>query len=340
MALRYFIQADQLDKAQQAMDRLEAAAGTGRGGLGEADGDVPDDGPRPAGAARRARHRRQGRHPGSAQPKATAILGGFEKFLDGVAKRDPKTSSQIWVATTYLSLGSGRGTGSVVPKAKAEGYLAKAAEAYEKLLAKGGEEIAKFEPSIRLKMANVYRELGKWEEAQEQIDWILSDPKRQNSLDTQIQAAELLQAAGEKSADKAKAEQYLKQAIVGRQERGERRLGLGWDRQQAGPAGVRLSRREGDRGPGQVLHGPAQRRQVPAGPCGGRRAGARQAARRWRTTTSPSPTSSIPDLGGKAMDKQFDKLLKEIEKSRGEAGPKGLAGLKEAQPAATAQPGA
>jgi mannitol/fructose-specific phosphotransferase system IIA component (Ntr-type) len=65
-------------------------------------------------------------------------------------------------------------------------------------------------------MANVYRELGKWEEAQGHIDWILSDPKRQNSLDTQIQAAELLQAAGEKAVDKGKAEQYFKEAIVGR----------------------------------------------------------------------------------------------------------------------------
>jgi hypothetical protein len=72
-----------------------------------------------------------------AQARAAAILTGFEKFLEGVAK-DPKLSSQMWAATTYLNLGSGEGTGSAVPKAKSEGYLDKAAAIYEGLLAKGG----------------------------------------------------------------------------------------------------------------------------------------------------------------------------------------------------------
>jgi tetratricopeptide (TPR) repeat protein len=222
LALRYFIQTEKLDKAQQAMDRLEAVAGTGE----------------EASAKLTAMYLAMGRdlqaqldELGSgdkastpeAQSKAKAILGGFEKFLDGVGKRDQKISSQMWVATTYLSLGSGAGTGSVVPKNQAEGYLAKAAEVYEKLLKQGGDQIAKFEPSIRLKMANVYRELGKWDDAQGHIDWLLSDAKRQNSLDTQIQAAELLQTAGEKAGDKAKAEQYFKQAIVGRTVAGEPR---------------------------------------------------------------------------------------------------------------------
>jgi hypothetical protein len=43
-----------------------------------------------------------------------------------------------------------------------------------------------------------------------------------------------------------------------------------------------------------------------------------------------------PELGGPAMYKQFDKLLKEIEKERGNASTKGLADLKEAQQAAEA----
>jgi hypothetical protein len=40
-------------------------------------------------------------------------------------------------------------------------------------------------------------------------------------------------------------------------------------------------------------------------------------------------------MGGKGMEKQFDRLLKEIEKNRGNPAPKGLAGLKEAQPVET-----
>ena len=46
-----------------------------------------------------------------------------------------------------------------------------------------------------------------------------------------------------------------------------------------------------------------------------------------------------PELGGPAMYKQFDKLLKEIEKERGISPTKGLAGLKEAQQAAEAGAG-
>ena len=41
-----------------------------------------------------------------------------------------------------------------------------------------------------------------------------------------------------------------------------------------------------------------------------------------------------PELGGKGMEKQFDKLLKEIEKAQGAPAPKGLNGLREAQQAA------
>jgi len=333
VALRFFIQAERLDKAQQAMDKLEAAAGTGE----------------EASAKLTAMYLTMGRdlqaqldalgaggNAGSpeALAQATAILGGFEKFLDGVAKRDQKTSSQIWVATTYLSLGSGAGTGSVVPKAKAEGYLAKAAETYQRLLQKGGDEISKFEPAIRLKVANVCRELGKWDEAQEQIDWILADAKRQNSLETQIQAAELLQAAGEKSADKEKAEQYLKQAIVGR--RNGASVVWGW-----GGIANKLARQAFASSDEKALEARAKFfiARLNVATCRLARA---KAATQDREKLLEMAYNDIaityklyPEMGGKGMEKQFDRLLKEIEKNRGNPAPKGLSGLKEAQPAAT-----
>jgi hypothetical protein len=332
VALRFFIQSEQLDKAQQAMDKLEAAAGTGE----------------EASAKLTAMYLTMGRDlqaqldalgaggkAGSpeALAQATAILGGFEKFLDGVANRDQKTSSQMWVATTYLSLGSGAGTGSVVPKAKAEGYLAKAAETYQKLLKKGGDEIAKFEPAIRLKVASVYRELGKWDDAQEQIDWLLSDAKRQNSLETQIQAAELLQTAGEKSADKEKAEQYLKQAIVGRKSGAS--VVWGW-----GGIANKLARQAFASSDEKALDARAKffTARLNVATCRLARA---KAATQDREKLLEMAYNDIaityklyPEMGGKGMEKQFDKLLKEIEKNRGNPAPKGLAGLKEAQPEA------
>lgn len=332
LALRYFVQSEKLDKAQQAMDRLEALAGAGE----------------EASAKLTAMYLAMGRdlqaqlnELGSgdkagtpeAQAKATAILGGFEKFLDGLAKRDEKTSSQIWVATTYLSLGSGSGTGSVVPKDRAEGYLLKAAEIYEKLLKKGGEEIAKFEPSIRLKMANVYRELGKWDEAQGHIDWLLSDAKRQNSLDTQIQAAELLQSAGEKSSDKAKAEEYFKQAIVGRKEGGA--VIWGW-----GGISNKLARLAFAGSDEKSLDSRAKffTARLNVAKCRLARAKVSENDRdkflQMAANDIAITYKLYPELGGPAMYKQFDRLLKEIEKERGNAATKGLADLKEAQQAA------
>ena len=331
VALRYFIQADQLDKAQVAMDRLEEVAGTG------------DE----ASAKLTAMYLTMGRDlqaqldalgaggasaPADAAGQAAAILGGFEKFLDGVAKRDPKVSSQMWVATTYLSLGSGAGAGSVVPKAKADGYLAKAADTYKRLLDKGGEEIAKFEPAIRLKVANVYRELGRWDEAQEQIDWILSDPKRQNSLDAQIQAAELLQTAGEKSADKAKAEQYLKEAIVGRKSGSS--VAWGW-----GGIANKLARQAfaGSDEKALEARGKFFAARLNVAKCRLKRAEMAAQDREKLLTMAFNDVAITfklyPELGGKGMEKQFDKLLKEIEKAQGSPAPKGLSGLREAQQA-------
>jgi len=333
VALRFFIQADQLDKAQQAMDKLEAIAGTGEEASAKLTAMYLTMGRDLQGQLDALGAGGKAGSPDSLA-QATAILGGFEKFLDSVAKRDPKTSSQIWVATTYLSLGSGAGTGSVVPKAKAEGYLAKAADTYQKLLAKGGEEISKFEPAIRLKVANVYRELGKWDEAQEQVDWILADPKRQNSLDAQIQAAELLQTAGEKSADKEKAEQYLKQAIVGR--RNGASVVWGW-----GGIANKIARQAFASSDEKALEARAKffTARLNVATCRLERA---KAATQDREKLLEMAFNDIaityklyPEMGGKGMEKQFDRLLKEIEKNRGNPAPKGLAGLKEAPPAAS-----
>ncbi|NBW95375.1 MAG: hypothetical protein EBR28_01255 [Planctomycetia bacterium] len=337
VALRCFIQSDRLEDAQRAMDKLEQVAGAGE----------------EASAKLTSLYLTMGRdlqsqlvalgaggNAGSvdATAQASAILGGFEKFLDGVAKRDAKVSSQMWVATTYLSLGSGAGAGSVVPKAKAAAYLAKAAETYRRLLEKGGEEIARYEPSIRLKVANVYRELGEWDEAQKQIDWILSDPKRQNSLETQIQAAELLQAAGEKVADKAKASQYLKEAIVGR--RNGSSVAWGW-----GGIGNKLARQAFAGSDDKALDARNKffTARLNVAKCRLKRAEVTAEEREKLLEMAFNDIAITyklyPEMGGKGMEKQFDRLLKDIEKSRGNPAPKGLAGLKEPQPVATAAGG-
>ena len=97
------------------------------------------------------------------------------------------------------------GTSGVVPRPKAGQYLDRAATAYGRLLERLGQaglpeaeaaDLRRFEPTIRLKIASLSRERGRWDAAQEQIDTLLADPQRQNWLEAQVEAAELLLAAG------------------------------------------------------------------------------------------------------------------------------------------------
>jgi hypothetical protein len=327
VALRSFIQGESLEKAQQAMDKLEALAGEG------------DE----ASARLTAMYFQMGRELqeqlgriGSgpdAAAKAAPVLGGFEKFLDGLAKRDPKVASQIWVATTYLTLGSQQGTGAVVAQDKARQYLDRAAEVYGSLLGrKGDPQIAKFEPSIRLKMASIYEELGRFDEAQKQIEWILSDPKRQNSLETQWQAAALLEATGKSLADKdaAAAEAKLREAAAGRS------AGTvavwGW-----GGIANKLSRPAFSGSDDKALKAREQffqarlnlaaclfaRSQLP---------GKGEAAKelRQKAESSISTTRKMyPEMGGEASRARFEKLLKDIQKADGKSSPPGFAELDE-----------
>jgi len=333
--LRYFIETDQSDKAVQAMKKLEELAGA-------------------AGAEASAKltsmYQSMGRDLQSqltnlasgptagtpeAQARATAILTGFEKFLEGVAK-DPKLSSQMWAATTYLNLGSGVGTGSAVPKAKAEGYLDRSAAIYEGLLSKGGNEIAKFEPSIRLKLANVYREREKWDEAQKHIDWILSDKRRQNTLDFQIQAAELLQQAGSKMTDKAKQADSLGKAISGYKRRGDTGEIWAWGwavisnrLEQQAFAGSDEKAMEARRKFFQARLNAVKCRMEKAESLPQEREKELQKAFDYIDITF----KMHPELGGPDTKKAFDKLLKEIEKRQNKP-PRGVDGLKQAAEAA------
>jgi hypothetical protein len=309
VALRYFIQNEQLESAQQAMERLEKVAGDpakltalylsmGRDLQGQLEALAAD-------AAK----------PG-VRERAGKVLAGFESFLDKLAVRDERIASQMWVATTFMSLGSGKGTGAVVPKEKAQGYLDRAAATYAGLLKKGGEEIAKYEPSIRLRMAGIFRERGKFEDAQEQIDWILADAKRQNSLDTQVQAAELLQSAGVQSAaaDAAKADGFLREAVMGR--KAGTSVIWGW-----GGIANKLSKQVGAGGKADDLFYDAriniakcmlERAQLPGKP----------ADKKTELLASAKKAIAVtrklyPSLGGESTEKRFEKVLKDIQKAQG-----------------------
>jgi hypothetical protein len=336
VALRSFIQGEALEKAQQAMDRLEALAGQGDESSARLTAMYFQ-----MGRELQEQLERIGSGPDAAA-KAAPVLAGFEKFLDGLAKRDTKASSQIWVATTYLTLGSGQGTGVVVPEDKARQYLDRAAEVYGGLLGRTKDpQITKFEPSIRLKMATIYEELGRLDEAQKQIDWILSDTKRQNSLETQWQAAGLLEATGKALAakDAAAAEARLREAAAGRT------IGAavvwGW-----GGIANKLSRQAFSGTDDKALKAREQffRARLNLASCLFERSRlpgkAADAAREQREKAEGSIATTrkmYPDLGGEASRARFEKLLKDIQKAGGSASPRGFAELDERQAAAPAR---
>jgi hypothetical protein len=328
VALRAFVQAESLDKAQQAMDQLEALA---------ASGDAKDSSERLT-----AMYLQMGRQlqdqltelskgdNAADGAKAAAIVAGFEKFLDGIGKRDKKVSTQIWVASTYLDLGSGESSGGTVPKPQAEGYLDRAATVFEELLGKKGDaEIAKFEPAIRQRMADIYLQRGKLDEALAQFDWILADPDRQNSLTTQIKAAELLQAAGKKLAasDPKQAEERLREAIAGRTK--GKSVIWGW-----GGLSNKLSRpafagtdEKSLKARGQFFDARYNvaaclfaRSKLPG-------ADAKDLATKAETALSMTYKLNR-DLGGEATKTRYESLLKDVQKALGKE-PRGFAALEE-----------
>ena len=348
VALRCFIQAEDLPKAQQAMDTLEKLAGEGDEKSARLTAMYLSMGRELQ--AQLESLGAEGKAGGAdAAAKAASILGGFEKFLDGLAKRDQKISSQIWVATTYFTLGSGKGTGSVVKQDKAEAYLDRSADVYANLLKRKDDpkvpeperqELAKFEPSIRLKMAGIFREREKWSDAQEQVDWILADAKRQNSLETQIQAAELLQAAGQQLAAKepAEAEKRFREATAGRTQ--GKSVIWGW-----GGIANKLVR--------QAFAGSDDKSQKAREQFFAARynVAACLLARAKLAGKSPQDVEEMldkaetavamtrklnADMGGDAQRGRFEKLLKDIQKQKGSPSPRGFAELDEKAAAAAA----
>jgi tetratricopeptide (TPR) repeat protein len=339
VALQCFIEAEQLAKAEEAMKGLERLAGDGEEASAKLTAMYFTMGRNLQGQLGSQAQAANNGDANAAQ-KAAVTLAGFETFLERLAGRDKKVSSQMWIATTYLSLGSGKDMGRIVPQDKAEQYLDRAAAVYAGLLKKKDDqtapqaerdEITTFEPSIRLRMASIFKERGKWDEALEQIDWILKDPKRQNSLDTQVQAAELLQAAGLEAAGEnpGRAEALLKEAIVGRKQGGS--VIWGWN----GLAN-KLSRQASAGTDEKSLRSRTlffesrlavaacllDRAKLPGKP-------KEQADELLgKAVTAISTTRKMyPDLGGDAMAARYEKVLKDTQKKQGTVNPRGFAEL-------------
>ena len=322
LGLRLFIQTEDFEKAQQAMTGLEKVAGQGDEASAKLTAMYLSMGRDLQGQLESLGSGEKAASP-EVRKRAEKILTGFEKFLDGVSARDSKTSSQMWVATTYLTLGSGKGTGAVVPPSQAAAYLKKSADVYQKLLANAeNPEVKNFEPSIRLKMATIYQVLADWDEAQKQIDWILADPKRQNSLEAQVMAAEVLQAAGMAAAqagDAEKANTLLREAASGRKTPPVVIWGWGNIANKVARQGIDVAGEKGQQNRDAFFDA---RLQVAECLLARARLPGKEKERPTRLDTAQAAIAMTrklyPDLGGDGFAKRYEKLLKDVQREKGE----------------------
>jgi hypothetical protein len=350
VALRYYVETERPEKAKEVLAAMEQAAGQGAEASARLVGNylaISRD------LQAQLEALTSGPKAGSpeAQQQATKILDGFETVLEGLRTRDPKFTSQFFVADTYLALGTGKSLGTVVSKGTIETFLGRAAETFGKLLARKDDasaaaedrdEVARFEPTIRRRMATILARQGKWDAAQEQIDWILADPKRQNSLEVQQEAAELLEAAGRAAAesDPAKADGLLREAAAGR--KADPVQIWGW-----GGIANKLSRQAFTGTDDAALKSrerffEARIRVAQILLARARLKGQADRDKRLETATSAIVMTRklYPDLGGPASARRFESVLKEIQKEQGSPNPDGFRQIDEqagaAEPAAAA----
>jgi tetratricopeptide (TPR) repeat protein len=225
----------------------------------------------------------------------------------------------MWVASQFMALGAGPGQQGaaitqVVSKDQRKDFLTKAADKYESLLKSDDQKIKDSELSIRLRLAAVYRELEKWDEALGHLEWIVRQPKGANMLSAQWEAATFLGAAGAAEKDKAKAVDYLKQAVMGRQ--GEV-VFWGWSglanklQKQAFAGGSNEKAAESRRRFFEArLNVPKTRlKRAEVGDAADRTKQLEMAEKDIMFTHK-----LYPDMGGKEFRGQFDKLLEDIQK--------------------------
>ena len=349
VALRFYVETEQPEKAKGVLDQMEKAAGSGAEASGrlvsnylaisrdlQAQLEALSGGPK-AGSP-------------EARQQATKILDGFEKVLEGLRTRDPKFTSQFFVADTYLALGTGTSLAAVVPKDRIDRFLGRAEETFTKLLARKDdasaaaadrEEVGRFEPTIRRRMAAIFKRQAKWDAAQEQIDWLVADPKKgQNSLDVQWEAAELLEAAGRSlaDADPSKADALLREAAAGR--KADPVQIWGW-----GGIANKLARQAFAASDDAALKSrekffEARLRVAQTLLARARLPGTADRDKRLDTAASAIVMTRklYPDLGGPVLAQKFEAVLKEIQKEQGSATPGGFQQLEDraAAPAAAA----
>jgi tetratricopeptide (TPR) repeat protein len=198
IALRAYIAVtpQQLKKAEEAMDALEK--------LVQKSGDVKASENLTAiyiSLGRELQQHLQALRKSGKVREREAVSKAFEVFLDRVTQRETGGSfaSLHWVAETYYGLGSGFDENGAPPSSRANVYFQKAITAYQRML-----EVAAKDPKyqaqpesllgVRLRLADCYHRSGNFDDAIKTLVTVLR--QKPMLITAQVQAAEIYQDLG------------------------------------------------------------------------------------------------------------------------------------------------
>lgn len=216
--LRAYVGTQQIDKALDAMSRLEAVGGQDTAVIYTELG-------------RELEQEIERLKEAGETERLKQVRSSFEQFLSKVYDQRDKTdyNSLLWIGETYFSLGKGVGAED---QAAADAYLIKASQAYTEILDSNlAPETSIF--AVKLRVARCQRRLRNFQAALDLSKQILSQQVMQ--LDVQFEAAHTLSDWGADSDV-----ERLKQSIEGIVGPDEKPLIWGWQR-----LATRLNNRQG-----------------------------------------------------------------------------------------------
>jgi hypothetical protein len=321
-ALRAYVGAEELEKAEKAMDSLE--------GLVAAEGD--------AAAAKRLteiyvllgrelqqtlkRLRQEGKN-----EEAARVTQGFEVFLTRISKRDKGNtfSSLNWVAETFFNLGASLDPGGAETPEEAENYYKSAAATYLRILTNIKEDAnGEFAPpgaeaNIQVRLAVCLRALNEHAKAMKILVNILRE--RERRVDVQIEAARTYQDWATMNGKCG----YYEVAIKGGNQEGGRYLVWGW-----GGIARKVA-------PFDKYQDTFHEARYNLALCRMKRAQCLEGTEKEKTLKMAELDITrvhvlYPTMGGEEWYGKYDALLKAIQKLRGERRPAGLGGQSKPSP--------
>ena len=261
--------------------------------------------------------------------KRKVLTQVFGTFLERVVQTSSDVPVLSWAATNFYTLGTEAETPSGGITEEAKKYYAKAADQYQALIDKSGKDEKVTDQMLvflRGQLATVLRKQGEYVLAMDQMEEILKDPKRNMTLDLQIEAANTYMdwAASDIGIDRL----YMRAINGGRKTSAKKNNIWGWVK-----IGKILAAQVQKPGIDEAVKAEYYEKmhlaKIMQARCNYEYAltaegDEREKYLKYAKQDIRLAAQSFPDLGGDVQRKEYDDLLKEIQTALSET-PDGLA---------------